>query len=96
MLDDPPCFRSWQLRVSEKNKVSLRIIMRSSDCGNAYAANLGAFIRVFTDLVINPAGGKLEEIIFIAFSEHLYEGDMSMVEALIGKIPAHIKAGMIA
>jgi len=90
-LKDPPCFRGWQLRTSEIKKVSLRIIMRSSDAGNAYAANLGGFIRVFVDEVIEPAGGILEEVIFVALSEHLYKNDSDMIEAVVGNIPEHIR-----
>lgn len=95
-LNDPACFRSWQLRTSERNKVSLRIFMRSSDAGNGYAANLGAFIRVFVDEVITPAGGILEEVIFIAFSEHVYVNDFDMLEMLFGKVPEAIRKGAVA
>lgn len=95
-LIDPPCFRSWQLRTSERNKVSLRIFMRSSDAGNGYAANLDAFIRVFVDEVITPAGGVLEEVIFIAFSEHVYVNDFDMLEMLFGKVPDAIRKGAVA
>lgn len=90
-LDNPPCFQWGQVRTSESNKVSLRILFRSNDAGNAVFANMGAITRVFVDEVIEPAGGELEELIWVAVSEHLYNTDMSMVEALIGKIPEHIR-----
>ncbi len=94
MLENPPCFQHFQLRLSEKNKVSLRIYFRSNDAGNAVFANMGAVIRVFTDEVIKPAGGELEEVIWTSTSMHVYENDMDMVEALIGKIPEHIRRMM--
>ena len=90
-LNDPPCFNWNQARLSERTKVSLRVLFRSNDASNAVFANMGAVTRLFTDEVIKPAGGKLEELIWIAVSEHIYSTDMDMVESLIGKIPEHIR-----
>lgn len=89
--EDPPCFNWFQLRLSEKNKVSLRILFRSHDYGNACFANWGAIIRCFIDEVITPAGGILEELICVSTSAHLYNSDMDMVEAVTGKIPDRVK-----
>ncbi|MEN6290959.1 MAG: thymidylate synthase [Methanobacterium sp.] len=94
ILNNPPCFQWFQLRLSEKNKVSLRILFRSHDYGNASFANWGAIIRCFVDEVITPAGGELEELICVSTSAHIYENDMDMVESLIGKIPEHIRRMM--
>ncbi len=92
--EDPPCFNWFQLRLTEKNKVSLRTLFRSRDFGNASFANWGAIIRCFVDEVINPAGGELEELICVSTSAHIYENDMDMVESLIGKIPEHVRRMM--
>lgn len=91
MLNDPPCLQWFQLRLSEKNKVSLRILFRSNDATNAVFANMGAVIRVFVDEVITPAGGILEEVIWTATSEHIYNTDIDVVENLIGKVPDHMR-----
>lgn len=93
-LKDPPCFQWFQIRLSEKNKISLRILFRSNDAGNAVFANMGAVIRCFEDEVIQPTGGELEEVIWVATSEHIYNNDFDMVEGLIGKIPEHIRRMM--
>jgi len=90
-LKDPPCFQHFQVRLTEENKVSLRIYFRSNDATNAVFANMGAVIRVFVDEVIAPAGGELEEVIWTATSEHIYKNDFDTVEALIGKVPDHIR-----
>ena len=90
-LKDPPCFQHFQLRLSEINKVSLRIYFRSNDAVNAVFANMGAVIRVFVDEVIDPAGGELEEVIWTATSEHMYLNDIDTVEALIGKVPDNLR-----
>lgn len=90
-LKDPPCFQHFQARITEGNKVSLRIYFRSNDATNAVFANMGAVIRVFVDEVITPAGGILEEVIWTATSEHIYRNDFDTVEALVGKIPDHLR-----
>jgi thymidylate synthase len=90
-LENPPCFQWAQLRVSEKNKISLRILFRSHDYGNAYMANFGAIIRCFVDEVIKPAGGELEELICVSASAHIYDNDSDQIENLIGKKPSFIK-----
>jgi len=90
-LKDPPCFNWFQLRLSECNKVSLRVLFRSHDYGNANFANFGAIIRCFVDEVIGPAGGVLEELICVSTSAHLYENDSDMIEAVVGNIPEHIR-----
>ncbi len=94
MFENPPCFQWFQLRLSEKNKVSLRILFRSHDYGNACFANWGAIIRCFIDEVITPAGGELEELICVSTSAHIYDNDFDMVESLVGKIPEHIRRMM--
>lgn len=86
-LKSPPCWQWWQVRHSEKNKVSARLLMRSNDAGDAYAANLGAFVTLLVDEICTPAGGVLEELILIAVSEHIYKTDRDMVDAFLGKIP---------
>lgn len=91
MLSSPPCFNWFQLRLTEKNKVSLRVLFRSHDYGNANFANFGAIIRAFQDEVISPAGGILEELICVSTSAHLYNNDLDMVENLIGKVPDSIR-----
>jgi thymidylate synthase len=90
-MQDPDCFNWGQLRVSDGNKVSLRVLFRSHDYGNACFANWGAIIRCFIDEVIEPAGGELEELICVSASGHIYKTDFDMVEALIGKVPDHIR-----
>lgn len=90
-LKDPPCFQHFQIRLTEGNKVSLRIYFRSNDATNAVFANMGAVIRCFIDEVIDPAGGILEEVIWTATSEHIYNNDFDTVEALIGKVPDHVR-----
>jgi thymidylate synthase len=92
MLNDPPCFNHFQARLLEKNKVSLRVLFRSHDFGNACFANWCAIIRVFQDEVIKPAGGILEEFICVSESAHVYSNDEDMVtDLLIGKMPSFIK-----
>ena len=91
MLSSPPCFNWFQLRLTEKNKVSIRVLFRSHDYGNANFANFGAIIRAFQDEVISPAGGILEELICVSTSAHLYNNDLDMVENLIGKVPDSIR-----
>ena len=90
-LKDPPCFNHVQLRVSEGNKVSLRVTFRSHDYGNGCFANWGAIIRAFRDLVIDPAGGVLEELICDSKSAHVYDNDENMKTRLIGKIPNSVR-----
>ncbi len=93
-MKDPDCFNWGQLRVSEGNKVSARILFRSNDDVNAKFANMGAVIRVLVDEAIIPAGGELEEVIWIAASSHIYNNDLDTVEALIGKVPDHLRRMM--
>lgn len=93
-IKDPPCFQHFQVRLTEGNKVSIRIYFRSNDAVNAVFANMGAVIRVFVDEVITPAGGELEEVIWNATSEHMYLTDIDTVEALIGKVPDHLRRMM--
>lgn len=90
-MENPDCFNWGQLRVSEGNKVSMRIVFRSNDAANAVFANMGAVIRVFVDEAITPAGGELEEVIWTAASEHIHLNDFDQVEALIGKVPEHLR-----
>lgn len=90
-LDSPPCFQWFQVRVTEKNKVSLRILFRSHDYGNAEMANFGAIIKVFTDEVLAPAGAELEELICVSTSAHLYLNDFNMIESVVGYIPEPIR-----
>lgn len=90
-LKDPPCFNSFQLRVSDGNKVSLRVNFRSHDYGHGCFANWGAIIRAFRDLVIDPAGGELEELICESKSAHIYDNDEDMKNRLIGRIPSSVK-----
>lgn len=91
-LKDPPCFAFFQLRTSEKNKISLRIVFRSHDYGNGNFANFGAIIRCFVDEVITPAGGELEELVCVSLSGHIYDTDMSMVDAYVfGKAPSYLR-----
>jgi len=90
-LENPPCFNWFQLRLSESNKVSLRVLFRSHDYGNANFANFGAIIRVFQDEVIKPAGGILEELICVSTSAHIYNTDFDQVEAIVGKVPEHMR-----
>jgi thymidylate synthase len=93
-LGNPPCFQWGQVRLSEKNKISLRVLFRSNDAVNAVFANIGAVSKVLVDEVITPSGGELEEIIWIAVSEHIYLNDLDTVEALIGKVPEHLRRMM--
>jgi len=90
-LKNPPCYNWFQLRTSEGNKVSLRVLFRSHDYGNANFANFGAIIRAFQDEVIRPAGGILEELICVSTSAHLYNNDLDMVENLVGKVPESMR-----
>ena len=91
-LKDPPCFAFFQLRTSEKNKVSLRVVFRSHDYGNGNFANFGAIIKCFIDEVIEPAGGQLEELLCLSWSGHIYDTDMDMVTSyLFGKAPSFIR-----
>jgi len=90
-MENPDCFNWGQLRVSEGNKVSMRIVFRSNDAANAVFANMGAVIRVFVDEAITPAGGELEEVIWTAASEHIYLNEFDQVEALVGKVPEHLR-----
>lgn len=81
LLQSPPCFNWYQVRTLEPGStdVSLRLLFRSHDYGNGYAANLCGITKVFTDKVIEPAGGKLEEIILVSTSGHIYDNDLDMV-----------------
>lgn len=91
-LKDPPCFVFFQLRTSEKNKVSLRVVFRSHDYGNGNFANFGAIIRCFVDEVITPVGGELEELFCVSLSGHIYDTDMNMVDRyLFGKAPSYLR-----
>jgi len=90
-MNNPACFNWGQLRLSEENKVSLRVMFRSHDYGNANFANFGAIIRCFVDEVVGPAGGVLEELICVSASAHLHDNDSDMIEAVVGNIPEHIR-----
>lgn len=90
----PACFQWYQVKNTESNLVSLRILFRSNDAGNAVFANMGAVIKVFVDEVIEPEGAILEEVLWIAVSEHEYKHDFDMIESLVGKIPDHIRRMM--
>jgi thymidylate synthase len=90
-LKDPPCFNWFQLRLSEGNKISLRVLFRSHDYGNACFANWGAIIRCFVDEVIKPACCELEELICVSASAHIYNNDFDMIEPFVGKVPEHMK-----
>lgn len=93
-LKSPPCWQWWQLRKSDKNNVSLRILFRSHAYDNANFANWGAIIKAFVDEVITPAGGILEELICVSVSAEMEYSNFNMVEAVVGNIPEHIRRMM--
>jgi len=90
-LNSPACFQWYQVRKSDKNNVSLRVLFRSHAYDNANFANWGAILRVFIDEVITPAGGVLEELICVSVSAGMEYSNFDMVEALVGNIPEHIR-----
>jgi len=90
-LKSPACFQWYQLRKSEKNKASLRLLFRSHAYDNGVFPNLGAIIKVFTDEVIEPEGGILEEVILVSVSAEIEYSNFDMIEAVVGNIPEHIR-----
>ncbi len=90
-LKSPPCWQWWQVRKSNKNNVSLRVLFRSHAYDNAEMSNWGAIIKAFVDEVITPAGGVLEELICESTSAEIEYGNFSMIEAITGKIPEYIR-----
>jgi hypothetical protein len=83
--EDPPCLNWFQLRKMEENLVSLRTLFRSHCYVNADFANFGALIRVFTDEIIEPAGGVLSELINVSTSAQIGAGDVDTVFNRVGK-----------
>lgn len=90
-LKSPPCWQWWQLRKSDKNNVSARILFRSHAYDNACFANWGAIIRAIKDEIITPAGGILEELICVSTSAEIEYSNFDMIEAVVGNVPEHIR-----
>lgn len=81
---NPPCFNWYQVRVMEDKKVSLRLLFRSHDYGDAIWANLCGISKAFNELVIKPAGCELEEIILTSSSAHIHENEADLAKQVCG------------
>lgn len=82
--EDLPCLQVAKLYLLQDNEVGLDCCYRSHDYGHGWAAN-GAFLTSgFSRNVIEPAGGKLTELIFDSMSAQLYDTDTDMIYDEIG------------
>lgn len=83
-LINPPCFNWYQIRLLSKNEVSLRLLFRSNDYGDAVWANLCGIAFAFNELVIKNNGCILKEIILISTSAHIYDKESDLAEEVSG------------
>ena len=81
---NPPCFNWYQIRLLDDNAVSLRLLFRSNDYGDAVWANLCGIAKAFDELVIQPAGCKLIEIILTSTSAHIYANEADLAKNVCG------------
>lgn len=81
---NPPCFNWYQIRMADEKNVSLRLLFRSNDYGDAVWANLCGIAKAFDELVIKPAGCKLKEIILISTSAHIYANEADLAKKVSG------------
>ena len=81
---NPPCFNWYQVRLLDDNKVSLRLLFRSNDYGDAVWANLCGIAKAFDELVIKPAGCELIEIILTSTSAHIYANEADLAKKVSG------------
>ncbi|WNY27020.1 thymidylate synthase [Methanolapillus ohkumae] len=81
---NPPCFNWYQVRLLDDNQVSLRLLFRSNDYGDAVWANLCGIAKAFDELVIKPAGCVLVEIILTSSSAHIYANEADLAKKVSG------------
>ena len=81
---NPPCFNWYQVRLMDGNDVSLRLLFRSNDYGDAVWANLCGIAKAFDELVIRPAGCRLTEIILTSTSAHIYANEADLARQVSG------------
>ncbi|WNY25081.1 thymidylate synthase [Methanolapillus millepedarum] len=81
---NPPCFNWYQVRMLDDNQVSLRLLFRSNDYGDAVWANLCGVAKAFDELVIKPAGCVLVEIILTSSSAHIYANEADLAKKVSG------------
>ena len=89
-IADKPCFNWFQIRYVGNNKVSLVIVFRSHDYGQAIWANMCTIPYAFNYFVFAPNLCVIDEIILISTSGHIYENDSQLAEEVTG-IPWEIQ-----
>lgn len=88
-----PCFNWFQCRYQGDNCVSLRLLFRSHDWGTAAWANFDSIAYCFDELVFEPLGIDLVELICHSTSAHIYNNDAPEIEKQINSKWARLKAG---
>lgn len=81
---NPPCFNWYQLRMMNEKDVSLRLLFRSNDYGDAVWANLCGISKAFDELVLKPAECNLKEIILVSTSAHIYSNEADLAKNVSG------------
>lgn len=80
----PTCLQLLQLRRIEGKYYSLRLVFRSHDYGSAILSNLCGLATCIQQIVLEPIGCELREIILTSQSAHVYETDRDIVEDVTG------------
>lgn len=83
-MKEKPCFNWYQVRYLGNDKVSVRILFRSHDYGDAVMPNLAGLAKVFVELVLKPNNCELIEIILTSTSAHIYEQSSEDAERTTG------------
>lgn len=79
-----PCFNWCQVRRIKGDLFRLEILYRSWDV-TATWSNLAGLIKYFVDEAIEPAGGKLCEVIITGTSTHIYRHDFDYAKKVVGE-----------
>lgn len=82
--ESPPCLRFIQLRLEGLEDgipyVSARWAFRSRDFGMAWPTNITGILVAIQREVLNPNKAKLNQVIDISTSAHVYRGDYNLFD----------------
>lgn len=83
-IRDKPCFNWYQIRYLGNGKVSIVLLFRSHDFGDALWANLCSIIYCFVVFVTAPNVCVVDEVILVSASGHFYEYSSQQAENITG------------
>jgi len=82
--ESPPCLRNIQLRLEGIEDgiphVSSKWMFRSRDFGMAWPTNIAGILSAIKREVLNPNKAKLNQVIDISTSAHVYRGDYNLFD----------------